>query len=304
MSGFLFCRVSRGWRGHSSLLKASGLSHRPRPGIAPLGRSRRGKPIRLGWPDRRLFGRLVAMDCRRHNAVRLRRPDAPGPGRGLRPRLLPLSLEAFASPLAAAGWNLQPLCCAAGCCPAGRAGPSRRGRCGHPPAVAVSLVAIGSVRRAARRLLFDLDDAIFYRDSNRRRGPRSARRMRRFQATVRAADAVLAGNWFLVRPGRRGGEHRQGPLLSHVRRHRPLPVGRHRRPPGQVKLVWIGSRSTALSLLDARPNLQTAAARLPGLTLRMICDWFPDLGSSIPIEHRRLERAGRGRGPGRGRRGP
>jgi glycosyltransferase involved in cell wall biosynthesis len=53
-----------------------------------------------------------------------------------------------------------------------------------------------------------------------------------------------------------------------------------------VKLVWIGSRSTASSLLDSRPGLELAAASLPGLGLRLVCDRFPDLGAAITVEHR------------------
>jgi glycosyltransferase involved in cell wall biosynthesis len=29
-----------------------------------------------------------------------------------------------------------------------------------------------------------------------------------------------------------------------------------------------------------------AAASLPGLTLRLVCDWFPELGPAIAVEHR------------------
>src|SRR5262249_11740884 len=44
------------------------------------------------------------------------------------------------------------------------------------------------LRRNASRLLFDLDDAVFLRDSYSTRGLYSARRLRRFAATVRQAD--------------------------------------------------------------------------------------------------------------------
>ena len=42
-------------------------------------------------------------------------------------------------------------------------------------------------------------------------------------------------------------------------------------------MVWVGSRSTMRSLNDAQPAMLNAAARLPGLTLKVICDVFPDL---------------------------
>ena len=54
------------------------------------------------------------------------------------------------------------------------------------------------LRRHSRHLVFDFDDAVLFRDSYDRRGPHSAWRQRRFAATVRAADAVIAGNDFLA----------------------------------------------------------------------------------------------------------
>ncbi len=54
------------------------------------------------------------------------------------------------------------------------------------------------LRRSARRLIFDFDDAVLYRDSYDSRGPLSRRRLRRFAATMRAVDVVIAGNDFLA----------------------------------------------------------------------------------------------------------
>ena len=51
---------------------------------------------------------------------------------------------------------------------------------------------LGWLRRAARLLIFDFDDAVFLRDSYSAKGLHSATRLRRFGATVRAADAVIA----------------------------------------------------------------------------------------------------------------
>ena len=50
-----------------------------------------------------------------------------------------------------------------------------------------------------RSLVFDFDDAVFLRDSYAAKGLHDRRRLRRFAATIRACDAVAAGNAFLAR---------------------------------------------------------------------------------------------------------
>ena len=54
------------------------------------------------------------------------------------------------------------------------------------------------LRRAAGRLIFDFDDAVFLRDSYAAKGFQSQRRQRRFAAMVSASDLVIAGNAFLA----------------------------------------------------------------------------------------------------------
>ena len=61
------------------------------------------------------------------------------------------------------------------------------------------------LRRNARHLVFDFDDAVLFRDSYSRRGPYSLVRQERFAATVRAADTVIAGNDFLADCALRAG---------------------------------------------------------------------------------------------------
>src|SRR5207248_3052912 len=53
------------------------------------------------------------------------------------------------------------------------------------------------LRRAARVLAFDFDDAVFLRDSFDPRGLQCERRRRAFANIVQAADVVLAGNAYL-----------------------------------------------------------------------------------------------------------
>src|SRR5207302_854567 len=64
---------------------------------------------------------------------------------------------------------------------------------------------LASLRREARRLIFDFDDAVFHRDSFSARGLESPRRRARFTAVVQAADVVVAGNAWLAERARAAG---------------------------------------------------------------------------------------------------
>lgn len=133
------------------------------------------------------------------------------------------------------------------------------------------------LRRSARRLIYDVDDAVFQRDSYSPKGPRSPHRMARFWATVSAADAVIVGNHYLKRRVASwvGPEKvRVIPTCIEPRSYRPA---RHRRTGAAAQLVWIGQSSTLASLARAREHLAAAAERLPGLRMRIICDRGLDL---------------------------
>jgi glycosyltransferase involved in cell wall biosynthesis len=131
------------------------------------------------------------------------------------------------------------------------------------------------LRRSARRLVFDFDDAVLYRDSYDPRGPSCPRRTRRFGLTVREADLVLAGNSFLAglatTQGARAERVRVIPTCVDTALLSPEPDRPDR--PG-LTLVWIGSSSTLQGLEQQRPLLAELGRVLAGLSLRLICDRF------------------------------
>jgi glycosyltransferase involved in cell wall biosynthesis len=136
---------------------------------------------------------------------------------------------------------------------------------------------LGLLRASARRLIYDLDDAVFQRDSFNPRGHWSPSRVARFAATVRAADAVMVGNRYL----RHHAAAHTDPRRIHVvptciTADWYSPAIHHRRG-AMARLVWIGQRSTLESLRCAREHLATIASRLPGVQLRVVCDRAPDL---------------------------
>ena len=133
------------------------------------------------------------------------------------------------------------------------------------------------LRRSARRLIYDVDDAVFQRDSYSRKGAESTVRMARFWATAYAADAVIAGNGHLKRRIAElvGPEKvRMAPTCIEPSRYRPA---EHQRRGPKARLVWIGQSSTLSSLHLAGSHLSAAAQRVAGLQLRVVCDRSIDL---------------------------
>ncbi len=134
------------------------------------------------------------------------------------------------------------------------------------------------LRRRAKRLVYDFDDAVLYRDSNDPRGSHSAKRLRRFRSTVQAADHVIAGNNFLAqcaRDGRAGSERVQ--VIPTCIDLDLYPTSRHPVPSGGIDLVWIGSSSTLASLEACRDLWQRIGRDVERARLRLICDRFADL---------------------------
>jgi len=129
------------------------------------------------------------------------------------------------------------------------------------------------LRRYARKVIYDFDDAVMY-DDNRPDKP-SRKRQMDFQRTVELADLVVAGNEYLA---------------EHARKFNPnveiLPTGLDldaynvpaaRGSDGKIRLVWIGSRATLPYLEEIRPSLEKIGSSISNVVLRIICDEFFDL---------------------------
>jgi len=139
------------------------------------------------------------------------------------------------------------------------------------------------LRRRAKKLIFDFDDAVWLRDSYSRKGFHDPKRAHRFQTVVGQCDAIAAGNPFLADYSAywvRGIPIRVVPTCVDVHRYR---LAAHDAPVGSATLVWIGSTSTLQGLQEITPWLDGLADKQPGLALRMICDSF------LTLPHLRTE---------------
>lgn len=141
----------------------------------------------------------------------------------------------------------------------------------------LSRVEVAAVRRYARRLVFDFDDAVWMRDSYRGAAPDS-RRARRFRAMAAAADLIVAGNQFLAgHAARYASAARVVPTCVDPAAY---PAAAHTAAGSDVRLTWIGSASTLQGLARAAELLTAAGRGTPGVRLRVVCDrglTIPDL---------------------------
>lgn len=144
------------------------------------------------------------------------------------------------------------------------------------------------LRRQARCLVFDFDDALYLRDSYDERGLAHPRQLRRFIKTVQAADVVVAGNDFLAA---------QASMWTTPDRVQMIPtcVDADRYSAAQhnhddVRLVWIGSSSTMRGLERIRPLLDELGRRFPRLRLHIICD-APFTLDNLPVDFSRWSSA-------------
>src|SRR5215213_11827508 len=136
------------------------------------------------------------------------------------------------------------------------------------------------LRRSARKVFYDIDDAVMYH--NRPVSWLSRwRTSRRFLATARVIDHVVAGNEYLAEIFR--GHGRAVTVLPTV-----VDPGRYKLkshgPTDTPRLVWIGSRSTLPYVRQFLPALERAAQAVPGLRLVTVADETIEK-SSLPVEH-------------------
>ncbi len=99
------------------------------------------------------------------------------------------------------------------------------------------------LRRSAKCLVYDVDDAVFRRDSFTRKQQQSETRLSRFRNTVLAADAVLAGNDYLTQFTAAYADPDRVYRVPTCVDPSWYPLASHRRTGFRARLAWIGQRS-------------------------------------------------------------
>lgn len=141
------------------------------------------------------------------------------------------------------------------------------------------------LRRYARKVIYDFDDAVMY-DDNRPDKP-SRKCQRDFQRTVELADLVIAGNKYLAELARSFNNNVEVlPTGLDLAAYNVQPAPNN---DGKIRLVWIGSKATLPYLEEIKPALEEIGSRFNNVVLWIICDCFFDL-NNMQIEKRQWSR--------------
>ncbi|MGB7572522.1 MAG: hypothetical protein WBN53_01570, partial [Thermodesulfobacteriota bacterium] len=132
---------------------------------------------------------------------------------------------------------------------------------------------LGLLRRRAKRILYDFDDSVMYRNS-KAKDPISSTRRRRFVQMVKNCDFVIAGNEFLKREVLSFNQNVEviPTGIDQERYHlKTYPVQQER-----VTLGWIGDHGSIHYLEKMRPIFDRIGAKYPHVELKIVCDTFFD----------------------------
>jgi glycosyltransferase involved in cell wall biosynthesis len=132
---------------------------------------------------------------------------------------------------------------------------------------------LGLLRRRAKRILYDFDDSVMYRNS-KAKDPISSTRRRRFVQMVKNCDFVIAGNEFLKREVLPSNQNVEviPTAIDQERYHlKTYPVQQER-----VTLGWIGDHGSIHYLEKMRPIFDRIGAKYPHVELKIVCDTFFD----------------------------
>jgi glycosyltransferase involved in cell wall biosynthesis len=139
------------------------------------------------------------------------------------------------------------------------------------------------LRRKAKRIIYDFDDALMYRSSGAR-NPHSFSRRFRFAYMMKRVDFVMAGNQFLKSQVIPYNPNVEVIPTSIDLSHYSLKKGYH--PDGPITIGWLGSSSTLKYLRPLLPTLEKMFNGYPHFQLKIVCDQFLD-SSYLPIIKKR-----------------
>ncbi|MHB8109979.1 MAG: glycosyltransferase family 4 protein [Syntrophorhabdaceae bacterium] len=129
------------------------------------------------------------------------------------------------------------------------------------------------LRRRAKKIIYDFDDSVMYRNS-KAKCPHSRTRMKRFADMVSASDYVIAGNRFLMEKTLPFSKKVDVlPTALDANRYIPKDYGTHKE---SVTLGWIGDHGSIHYMEKMKPIFEKLGRRYPKSELSIVCDTFID----------------------------
>jgi glycosyltransferase involved in cell wall biosynthesis len=132
---------------------------------------------------------------------------------------------------------------------------------------------LGWLRKRAKRIVYDFDDSVMYRNS-KAKDPVSQTRKRRFTQMIKASDFVIAGNEFLrdqVLPINPNVEVIPTSIDQERYQTKDYSV-----PKDRVTIGWIGDHGSIHYLEKMRPIFERIGERYSHCVLKIVCDIFFD----------------------------
>ena len=133
--------------------------------------------------------------------------------------------------------------------------------------------------RRARKIVYDFDDSVMYRNS-KAASPYSATRLKRFAAMVRASDHVIAGNGFLRDKALEFTDHVT--LIPTAIDQERYVAKDYNLKKERTTIGWIGDHGSIHYLEKMRPVFEELGKKYPRIELEIICDIFFDC-DNIPV---------------------
>lgn len=135
------------------------------------------------------------------------------------------------------------------------------------------------VRKRARKIIYDFDDSVMYRNS-KAGSPHSTTRMRRFADMTAAADFVVAGNRFLEEQAQRFTK-RVVVIPTAIDGDR-YTLKDYSKKKKNVTVGWIGDHGSIHYMEKMKPVFEEVGKRHTDAELCIICDVFIDC-EHIPV---------------------
>jgi len=134
------------------------------------------------------------------------------------------------------------------------------------------------IRKNARKIVYDFDDSIMYRNS-KAANPESNTRVKMFKNMINASDHVIAGNEYL---------QKNTTPYTHDVTVIPSPIDmafypqkKYSEKNDNITLGWIGATGSIHYLEKMRPVFEALGKKYEDLRLKIICDTFFDCDNMV-----------------------